>query len=478
VKVYDALIRVGKTNGRKESDDSTMTIRDQETAIKRAITDAGGRLGRTFKALDQSGFTIHESDVYPALLERVRSGKSAGFVVGYGDRLSRNWRTVGKFFDDLEAIGAEYIDASSPEIDYRTDEGRMLTGMKAVMGEVPSLTARKRGKRIADETVARGVPNAVPYGYRRNVGPDGVKTDLERDAKALIPDEVTAPIVRRIFALRLDGYKWSAIVRTLNEAGVPSPRGGLWTHNTVSMIVQNPVYTGVVLLGQRRKEGAHAALVSRADWKRAQSTRTVVRSGRYAGGLAGGLVVCAGCGRPLKVAGTDARLVYGCRRSSTAGVCSRPVYVTKDAADEFVAVTIEHVLSHGTLGAITSSRELEQQHARVDAAKAELEAYVVNAAALDAVLFKAGLDARQAKHHEEQALYDELVARAAEVTSLPDGNGWRELAGDLEAQRRVARSLVENIVVGPPVSRSPRAPIEERFTIVWRGGGQDAGTGR
>src|SRR6266540_7450336 len=100
VKVYDALIRVSKTNGRKPSDDSTMTT-DQEAAITRAIAEAGGRRGKTFEAYDQSGFTIHESDVYPGLLERVRSGRSVGFVVAYGDRLSRNWHTVGKFFDDL-----------------------------------------------------------------------------------------------------------------------------------------------------------------------------------------------------------------------------------------------------------------------------------------------------------------------------------------------------------------------------------------
>jgi hypothetical protein len=76
VKTYDALIRVSKMNGRKESAETTMTTDDQEAAIARAIKEAGGRRGRTLEALDQSGFTIHTADVYRTILDRARGGKS------------------------------------------------------------------------------------------------------------------------------------------------------------------------------------------------------------------------------------------------------------------------------------------------------------------------------------------------------------------------------------------------------------------
>src|SRR5262245_28101877 len=109
VKVYDSLIRVSKMNGRKESAESTMTTDDQDAACRRTIREAGGRRGRTFEALDQSGFTIHQSGVYATILERVRAGKSDGVVVAYGDRLTRNWRAVGAFYDALEEAGAEVL---------------------------------------------------------------------------------------------------------------------------------------------------------------------------------------------------------------------------------------------------------------------------------------------------------------------------------------------------------------------------------
>jgi site-specific DNA recombinase len=314
VKTYDALIRVSKMNGRKESAESTMTLDDQAGAIRHAIKATGGRRGKTFEALDQSGFTIHRSDAYRLILERVRSGKSDGIVVAYGDRLTRNWRAVGAFYDELEAAGAEVIIAGMPGVDYRTAAGRTMTGLMAVMSDAQYMTAKARGDAIADAVLARGVPNRVPYGYRRNADPvTGVKTDPDRDGKALVPDDVldkhgnvvggTARVARRIFEMRGDGYAWSVIVRTLNEAGVPAPNGRQWVTSSLSTIIRNEAYTGLVRLKKRRVEGAHEPLVTPARWRRVQSARPVVRNGNLVAGIAGGLLECSGCGQPLSVIG-------------------------------------------------------------------------------------------------------------------------------------------------------------------------------
>jgi hypothetical protein len=72
MKSYDALIRVSRMGDRKESSESTMTLDDQASVISRAIKEAGGRRGKTFEALDQSGFTIHTTRVYEQILDRVR----------------------------------------------------------------------------------------------------------------------------------------------------------------------------------------------------------------------------------------------------------------------------------------------------------------------------------------------------------------------------------------------------------------------
>jgi hypothetical protein len=74
MKTYDSLIRVSKMNGRAETADSTMTIDDQTAANRQAVRDVGGRVGKTLKALDQSGFSVHESKAWQAAVARIGRG--------------------------------------------------------------------------------------------------------------------------------------------------------------------------------------------------------------------------------------------------------------------------------------------------------------------------------------------------------------------------------------------------------------------
>ena len=117
-------------------------------------------------------------------------------------------------------------------------------------------------------------------------------------------------------------------MRTLNDAGIPSPRGKRWTAATVETIVKNEVYTGVVILGERRREGAHEPLVTKANWRKVQATRAVSLSGTYRAGIAGGLLFAPGWDHPLSVAGRAAvpdllvaRRAVGGRSSANAGAC-------------------------------------------------------------------------------------------------------------------------------------------------------------
>jgi Recombinase zinc beta ribbon domain len=210
----------------------------------------------------------------------------------------------------------------------------------------------------------------------------------------------------------------------------------------------------------------------------AQSTRTIARNGRNVLGIAGGLLVCSGCGMGLSVLrSSDERRSYGCRRvSSRGGRCPRPVYVSKPRADAFVEELLLDMLERTDLDVVASSRDLERARRSRDAARAELEAYIVNAAALDARLFTTGLQARQAKVAEADAAYEDLAAHAEAAESIPSASAWQAL--NLDDRRRIARLLIDSIVVAPPLSRSKFAPVEKRLTVRWNGTGQDASAGR
>jgi site-specific DNA recombinase len=463
---YDTLIRVSKMNGRKASADSTMTLTDQRSLIRGELARIGGRQGKPFDALDQSGFTVLDSPVIEQIIKRVESGASKGVVIAYGDRLARNSWDLGGFFKRMEKAGGEIHDASMPGIDYRTPEGRQLTMMRGVANEEKYFSSKRRGDNIADQVVARGVANAIPYGYRRNADPYGVKSDPAKDAKALVPHAEHAKVVKRIFSLRLQGERVAAIVRILNDAGVPSPKGRQWSRSTVETIIRNEVYTGVVKLGRRSKADAHKELVSERDWKRVQSTRAVTLSGTYKAGLAGGLVVCSGCERPMKTAGHPGKLTYSCRNGSADGPCARPVHVTKTSADEAVEMAVAEALDSQRLAVFASAKEIADARKELDRAKAVKTDWLEKTEFLTAEELETGLAPKRKAVEIAQERYDELVAVAEESADLPkDGTAFRKL--DEAGQRRVAKLLIEKAVVSPPLTG--RTPAD-RIDVVPRGG--------
>ena len=90
-----------------------------------------------------------------------------------------------------------------------------------------------------------------PYGYMRS------KTNPAQ----LIVDWNTAPIVKKIFQMKLDGKSTLGIAKELTNLGVPTPMqywrsvgrlksdnrgtsGSKWSHITVNDILRNPYYTG------------------------------------------------------------------------------------------------------------------------------------------------------------------------------------------------------------------------------------------
>src|SRR4029450_14116215 len=76
-------------------------------------------------------------------------------------------------------------------------------------------------------------------------------------------------------------------------------------------LIKNPVYLGQARSGKVVKEGAHEALVTRAEFDAAQSVKKSLlaqRDGSLAAkAMLGGLARCAGCGHTLKITGNTSK---------------------------------------------------------------------------------------------------------------------------------------------------------------------------
>ena len=155
-----------------------------------------------------------------------------------------------------------------------------------------------------------------PYGY-----------DKVPYKAAIVPNPKEAPVVKLIFKLASEGWNKGAIARHLNDSGIPTRFGFLWTASRIGAILSNPVYKGMVRYGYRRQrvvsrdglkfikktivseegnyilvKGNHEPLVSEEVWelanKRAFEGVPVKRDMTIKNPMAG-LIVCGKCGRAL-----------------------------------------------------------------------------------------------------------------------------------------------------------------------------------
>jgi hypothetical protein len=482
-KRYIFLERVSVMGKRKDGADDTHTLDDQRKAATSCAAHHGGGIVKTLKMHDESGFTVL-AKVMDTITGMIDRGEADGVIVGYSNRLARNWWWSGAFFIAMEEREAEVWDAQTPDLDYRTDEGRLSWGLKSVVNELPSLEAKRKARNVADDVVMKGIANRVPYGMRRNADALGVLTrehwhGKPMNAKALVPDDVfdangklvggTAQVVRRIFRMRLDGVSWYGMVEALTADGIPAPKGGKWMNGTLRGIIMNEVYTGVVILGKRRNETAHEALVTREEWQQAQSNKRVIRNGTLRAGIGGGLCVCSGCGYVLTGhRGDKGRVFYGCQQSKP---CERRVYINRDRVDAHIEAVLVALLESDSdvIDLVASAKDIAAAKAAWHTATENRKWWVRFADTLSDEDFRDGYRERENIEKSARSHYDSLVARAGELDDMPtSASAWHAL--DDERKRHVARQLIDRVVVLPPLSRSKYAPVEDRVEVVFVGG--------
>jgi DNA invertase Pin-like site-specific DNA recombinase len=126
----------------------------------------------------------------------------------------------------------------------KSERMRVKTRVRAAMAAQTAIQGRYLGGR-------------PPYGYRlADAGPhpNPAKARLGARLHKLEPDPATAPVVKRLFALFLEGYGYLAIAELLTSEAIPSPSGydpdrnphrdgRAWSKSAVRAILTNPRYT-------------------------------------------------------------------------------------------------------------------------------------------------------------------------------------------------------------------------------------------
>lgn len=272
---------------------------------------------------------------FKAMMAALNLGKANMVVTKDLSRLGRDMRESSYYAEQVfPEMGVRYIAILD---NFDSEQENYMAPFQFAMNEMYLRDCSRKVKNVLNNKRQNGQYCAcAPYGYRKN----------PEDEHHLIPDELTAPIVRRIFEQAANGDSSRKIASDLNVEAVTPPlkhrvlNGGQfsakgaaraadeWNNTTVKRILKNRVYLGHTQLGKSRKvsvksdkkvavpkadwvvtENTHPPLVSEQTFRLAQEnmgrgTRDFRQYTHVRKSIFGGIAVCERCGHALCSCGT------------------------------------------------------------------------------------------------------------------------------------------------------------------------------
>lgn len=213
--------------------------------------------------------------------------------------------TPNKTYDPSDEMDEEYFEFGlfMSRREYKTINRRLIRGRESSASE---------GKYLG---------SIAPYGYSRH------KLENEK-GYTLVENPSEAEAVRKMFAMYNNYNGTKVIANYLNDNGIPTRHGELWTYSTVANILINPVYLGKIRRGwckqtktfengvvkkkiRRKKnmedytlyDGLHPALISEETFWRTQEIVAEKRPGARVKkevelqNAFAGLIFCSCCGK-------------------------------------------------------------------------------------------------------------------------------------------------------------------------------------
>lgn len=180
--------------------------------------------------------TKYERPGFQKMLEKCRNHEVDIIVTKSISRFARNTVTLLETVRELKLQGIDVF-FEKENLHSTSSDGELMLSILASFAQEESKSASDNMKwRIRKDFEQGRIGSITILGYRRNA--DGV---LEIE-----PTE--AEIVRMIFSDYISGMGGRVIANKLNEMGIPTRQGNLWTSPRIKEIIQNEKYIGNVLL--------------------------------------------------------------------------------------------------------------------------------------------------------------------------------------------------------------------------------------
>lgn len=344
--------------------------------------------------------------------------------------------------------------------------GSLIERIIEWMDEFYSIRLAQEVKRSMTINAERGhLQCTASFGYRIEFQQT---QDGERGKAMLVPDEVEAPYVRRIFDSFIAGKGLYVIARELNDLGVKTHRGNKFENRTVEYILRNPVYIGKLRWnpsGRTRRDffneniiladGSHDPLISVDTFDAAQHRLDEVKAqwGYKARptyelkGWTSGIVRCSACGGTLIFARPH---YYKCNNYAR-GKCKHSQHIRADALEDAVISRLELDAS--------SSADLSYEIT-----------YTNTSGGQEIVRLEAALKILKVKKERLQEAYlagvidlNDFASAKKEIEDSIERTSVELERATSESDEILTKSALKNAIVSAlSTLRSPKASIEEK----------------
>lgn len=268
------------------------TLKRHEAILDKLARDRGYHIAKTYYEV-VSGESIAARPEIQKMLEEVSAGIYAGVLVVDVERLARGNGADQAYISQVFQFSGTKIITPLKVYDPSNEFDEEYFEFGLFMSRREYKTINRRLIRGRDSSAAEGkyINSIAPYGYKRVKLPNEKGFTLEEDQEE-------GKIIKKIFDMYIHRSGTKIIANYLNDNGVPTRHGDLWTYSTISNIITNPIYMGKIRRGwskqvktiengevkkhiKRAKEygtytvydGLHPALVSEEIFMRAQEIR-------------------------------------------------------------------------------------------------------------------------------------------------------------------------------------------------------------
>ena len=320
-KITALYCRLSQDDGLEESNSIT-----NQKSILTAFARDNGFPNPQFYVDDGVSGTTFERDGFKAMMSDIEAGKVGIVITKDLSRLGRDYLKTGEYIEIIfPDYDVRYI-AVNDGVDTFKSENEMMV-FRNVFNDFYARDTSKKVRAVLKTKGQSGKPLATipPYGYKKS----------ENDKYMWVIDEETAPIVRRIYQLCIEGCGPSRIAKTLANDKILKPTAYMdlkangkvtvekpyrWAQKTIVGILEKAEYLGhTVNFKTHQKsykcpktiknskddwvvfENTHEAIISQQDFDLVQELRKNKRKIQKSGeiNLFSGMVYCSDCGAKM-----------------------------------------------------------------------------------------------------------------------------------------------------------------------------------